>query len=80
MHNTLEYFHHACNNVVKAQHEPSVNWAVGYATVGLTITRLPEAKIQAAYILSNITHWRGLIANETRNVLKNFLLQRREDD
>jgi len=71
-YNSLEYFHHACQSIIDNKDAKAVNWAVNYARHGLTITDIYEAKHQSLYILSNITHWRGPIASETRSILKNI--------
>lgn len=67
---SLEYFKHACKNIVDNRDAKALNYAVNYAKYGLTITSLDEAKVQALYILNNMTHWRGDIAKETRAILK----------
>ena len=72
MFQSLEYFKQACQNIVDHKNSAAVNYAVGYAEYGLTITDKHEAKVQALYILNNITHWRGPIASESRSILKNF--------
>ncbi len=66
----LRDFHIACQNVVEYKDEKALNYAVNYAKHGLTVTTLYEAKVQALYILSNISYWRGDIAKETRAILK----------
>lgn len=73
MYDQLTKFHHACQNVVDNREQKALNWAVNYARYGLTITNLEEAKVQAAYILNNITHWRGSIAKETRSIFKQMV-------
>ncbi len=70
MSEELKEFHKACQNIVDNREEKALNWAVNYAKHGLTITRLYDAKIQALYIISNITRWRGEVAKETRAILK----------
>lgn len=66
----LTEFHKACQSIVDNQDEKALNYAVNYAKHGLTITTLYEAKIQALYIVGNITSWRGITAQETRAILK----------
>ncbi len=66
----IEKFYQACQNIVDNQDQKALNWAVDYAKHGLTIHGLYEAKIQALYIISNITRWRGDVAKETRAILK----------
>ncbi len=66
----LEEFHLACQNIVDNREAKALNYAVNYARYGLTVTSLYEAKVQALYILNNMTHWRGEVAKETRAILK----------
>jgi len=47
-----------------------LNYAVNYAKYGLEIEELADAKVQALYILNNMTHWRGDLAKEIRAILK----------
>lgn len=68
----LKDFHKACQNIVDNQDLVALNWAVNYAKHGLTIDNMHEAKIQAMYIVGNITSWRGLTAQETRATLKSM--------
>lgn len=68
----LRDFHIACQNIVEYQEEKALNYAVNYAKHGLTVTTLYEAKIQALYILNNMTHWRGDVAKLTRAILKSM--------
>ena len=63
-------FHEACEAIVANRKAPALNYAVDYATHGLTVTDPHEMKIQALYILSNITHWRGTLAKGVRQTLK----------
>ena len=66
----LKEFHKACQNIVDNAELEILNYAVNYAKHGLTIDNMHEAKVQAMYIISNITHWRGDSAKETRTTLK----------
>ncbi len=66
----LKEFHKACQSIVDNREEKALNWAVNYAKHGLTIQGSYEAKIQALYIISNITRWRGDVAKETRAILR----------
>ena len=70
---SIAIFKHACQNVVDNADQKSLNYCVNYAKHGLTVTDKHEAHVQAPYILNNMTHWRGVIATETRNILKNFV-------
>ena len=68
----MKTFHKACQNILDNKDSKAVNYAVNYAKYGLTITEEFEAGTQALYILNNITHWRGAVAKETRQMLKEF--------
>lgn len=67
---TLDKFHKACQNILDNRDAKALNWAVNYAQYGLQITDPEEVKIQALYILNNMTYWRGDVAKETRKLLK----------
>ena len=73
---SVQYFRHACQNIIDHQDAKAVNWAVNLAKQGLVYTDNStsdeELKTRALYILTNITHWRGPIAKETRSILKNI--------
>ena len=73
MFNTIEYFHQACQNIVDNKSQKAVNYAVNYARKGLEMSGILSARVQALYILNNIIYWRGPIAKESRNILKNFV-------
>ena len=66
----LRDFHIACQNIVDHREEKSLNWAVVRAEQGLASTNTGEVRTRALYIVSNITHWRGDIAKETKAILK----------
>ena len=72
-------FEEACQAVVDAGKDKKqirqVDYAVGYARAGLN--QIPKddthaRKVQALYILNNITSWRGDKAKEVRAFLKAF--------
>jgi hypothetical protein len=63
-------FHEACRSIVAHQGVRSLNYAIGYAKHGLGVTDPHEMKVQALYILNNMTHWRGDIAKRVREALK----------
>jgi len=75
---SVQYFRHACQNIIDHQDAKAVNWAVNRAKQGLVYTDNStsdeELKTRALYILTNITHWRGPIAKETRSILKLSLI------
>jgi len=66
----INKFHIACHNIIANKDKPTLNYAVNYARYGLELEELADAKVQALYILNNITHWRGDLAKETRQTLK----------
>ena len=63
--------HEALQTIVENRELKSLNYAVDYARAGL---RMREGTIQLEtqllYVLSNITHWRGPLAKEVRETLK----------
>lgn len=69
-------FEEACRAVVAAGDDPKqvnqVNYAVGYARAGLRMVLSHEKKVQALYILNNITRWRGDTAKAVRAFLKEY--------
>ena len=74
MFNTIEYFHQACQNIIDNKNQKALNYAVNYARQGLEMSGILSARVQALYILNNIRYWRGPIAKESRNILKNFVI------
>lgn len=67
-------FHQCCEAIVRAGNDPKqvqqVNYAVGYAKAGLSM-RDPEAvRVQALYLVGNISRWRGDEAKQVRAGLK----------
>lgn len=63
-------FREACRSIVAHQGVRSLNYAIGYAKHGLGVTDPHEQKVQALYILNNMTHWRGDLAKRVREALK----------
>lgn len=61
----------ACRTVLT---DPRTNaFAKAYAASGITCCRSEaEMRAQALYMLSNLQHWRGETARETKAVLKEF--------
>lgn len=73
-HKCIVPFHRACQDVINNQDKPALNYAVGYAKHGLKIkTVCHAAHVQALYLRSNLSSWRGPFAKETRNRLDNFI-------
>lgn len=60
-----------CEAILQSAHEKALNYAIGYARHGLTCDG-PEARVQALYILGNITRWRGPMAKQVRASLKHI--------
>jgi hypothetical protein len=63
-------FHEACRSIVAHQGVRSLNYASNYAKHGLLVSDPHEQRVQALYILNNMTHWRGDIAKRVREALK----------
>jgi len=63
-------FNEACKAIIANSNAPAVNYAVGYARAGLSMTDPEAIRVQCLYILNNITHWRGPIAKEARAAFK----------
>ena len=63
-------FQECCNSIIAHQDQPSLNYAVGYAKAGRHMTDPHEIRVQALYILNNMSYWRGDIAKEVRASLK----------
>ncbi len=62
-------FYTACTAIL---HSPSANgYAKTYAKAGQLLDG-EAARVQALYILSNITHWRAENAKQVRSFLKEF--------
>lgn len=66
----IDKFHIACHDIIDNADQKALNYAVNYAKYGLEIEELADAKVQALYILNNITRWRGDLAKEVRATLK----------
>lgn len=58
-----------CHAILQSAHDKALAYAIGYARHGLTCEG-HEAKVQALYILGNITRWRGPMAKRVRDSLK----------
>lgn len=66
----VEEFHSACQSILHESGSPTLNYAVGYARAGLSMTDPREVQVQCRYILNNITHWRGETAKRCRETFK----------
>jgi hypothetical protein len=58
-----------CEAILQSAHEKALAYAIGYARHGLACEGY-EAKVQALYILNNMTRWRGPMAQTVRQSLK----------
>lgn len=72
-------FEEACKAIIAAGEDPKqvqqVNYAVNYASAGIHLINkdnIHARKLQALYILNNITRWRGDTAKAVRAFLKEF--------
>ena len=67
-------FDECCAAIIAAGRDPKqvkqVNYAVGYAETGRLMSYPDAIKVQALYILNNITSWRGDTAKAVRAALK----------
>jgi hypothetical protein len=67
-------FHECCDAIIAAGEDPrqvnQINYAVGYAKAGALMSDAHAIKVQALYILSNISSWRGDVAKQVRSSLK----------
>jgi len=70
---TILSFDDCCRAIVRNADKPALNYAVNYAKAGIGM-RGEEARVQALYILGNITTWRGDDAKQVRASLKHWCL------
>ena len=63
-------FHECCSEILRHRNEKALNYAVEYARAGLLFgMKDADAKVQALYILNNMSRWRGDPAKEVRESL-----------
>ena len=62
-------FDECCTTIMRNRGEKALNYAVEYARAGIGMKGY-EAKVQALYILNNMSRWRGDIAKQVRESLK----------
>jgi hypothetical protein len=62
----------ACKEIVKNREVKALNYAVNYAKAGIGMVG-EERRVQAIYILSNMSGWRGDVAKEVRAALNEVL-------
>ena len=60
-----------CTAILQSAHDKAFAYAIGYARHGLTCEG-HEARVQALYILNNMTRWRGPMAKQVRDSLKSI--------
>lgn len=65
----LVSFDDACYTIMRHSKEKSLNYCINYARAGIGLTG-QEAKVQALYILNNMSSWRGDTAKAVRTYLK----------
>jgi hypothetical protein len=69
-------FHEACQRVIRAasQAKPDalIQYAASYAKRGMQMRDMHEIKVQALYILNNLSAWRGDEARIVKATLKGF--------
>jgi hypothetical protein len=61
--------HEACYAIVTNRQEKALNYAVNYAREGMHMTGA-DARVQALYILNNMSRWRGPTAKLVRESLR----------
>jgi len=62
----------ALGKIWENRHEKSLNYAVNYAKYGMYLEDGEELRVQCLYVLGNITRWRGEVAKEVRQTLKDY--------
>jgi hypothetical protein len=62
-------FAECCDAIIKHSNVNALNYAVNYAKAGRNMAG-KDARVQALYILNNITQWRGEEATRVRSALK----------
>lgn len=60
-----------CEAILQSAHDKALNYAVNYARRGLACEG-EEARVQALYILNNMSRWRGPMAKQVRDSLKHI--------
>ena len=61
----------ALATIVFHHNEKSLNYAVNYARAGQRMSG-HELKVQCLYVLNNMSRWRGDVAKEVRQTLKDY--------
>ena len=67
-------FEECCSKIVAGSRDPKqakqLHYAFNYARTGMSMTDSVTQKVQAIYILNNISRWRGDEARAVRAALK----------
>lgn len=64
-----------CRQIIEAGSRSqggNLRFAASYARGGLSLSSTEERKVQALYMLANLTGWRGVVARGTKDQLKAF--------
>ena len=61
----------------RKNYSKSLNYAIGYCQYFMAIDNEEEARVQALYILNNLSSWRHERAKEVRDGLKKFAKAKR---
>lgn len=64
-------FDECCATILRNRNEKALNYAVEYARAGLGMNGA-DARVQALYILNNMSRWRGDTAKQVRESLKSI--------
>lgn len=74
MRNTrpISDFHQACQDVIDLAKGQYAGYAQQYAKAGLRMGDRHAIKLQALYILTNLTHWQGQDARHAKAALRDF--------
>lgn len=69
-------FHEACQRVIRAaknaRPDALIQYAAAYASEGMRMREMDQIKVQALYIISNLSAWRGDEARIVKETLKGF--------
>lgn len=69
-------FHEACQRVIRAAKDAKpgalIHYGAAYAREGMRMHDMQHIKVQALYILNNLSAWRGDEARMVKATLKGF--------
>lgn len=69
----------ALGEIYKHREEKALNYCVNYAVEatrmlnGISPSSPKEFRVQLLYVLGNMTHWRGEVASQVRQTIKNYI-------